>query len=248
VTSEARARAREEESSVTSSEPANELPRAPGDEATGGSVTGQASAGHAPGSADGTVEAPAGRRRRRRGAGDDGKADEAGAESRGRLSLPLVPTLAVLLLVLLAALGFLWFTRPGESAVTTDDYGQALQAARSGVVDLTSFDYLTLDDDIEQIRRVATGDLREESVAELDGRRQQITDLQAVVNTEIVGAGVTRADDADATVLMVIQSTQESTASPQAQMSRYRIQVTLEKVDGRWLLSGITGAGSAGDE
>ncbi len=165
-----------------------------------------------------------------------------------RPALPLVPLLAVLLVLLLAAGTYLWFTRPGESAVRTDDYAEALQAARSGVVDLTSFDHLTLDDDIEQARRVATGDLREESVAQLDERRQQITDVEAVVNTEVIGAGVTRADGDDATVLLVIESTQESTASPQAQIVRYRIQVDLEKTDGRWLLSGIKGTEGPGDE
>jgi hypothetical protein len=150
--------------------------------------------------------------------------------------------------VLLAAGAFLWFTRPGESAVRTDDYSEALQAARSGIVDLTSFDYLTLDDDIEQVRRVATGDLEEQSVAQLDTRRQEITDLKFVTSTEVVGAGVTRADGEDATVLLVIQSTQESAADPQAQIVRYRIEVTLEKEEGRWLLSGIKGTEGPGDE
>jgi hypothetical protein len=112
------------------------------------------------------------------------------------------------------------------------------------VVDLTSFDHLTLDDDIEQVRRVSVGDLREEAVAELDGRRDQITEAQAVVNTEVVGAGVTRADESSATVLLVIQSTQESSTSEQAQVVRYRIEVELEKSDGRWLLSGIKGTGT----
>jgi Mce-associated membrane protein len=114
------------------------------------------------------------------------------------------------------------------------------------VVDLTSFDYLTLDDDIEQVRRVATGDLRDEAVAELDSNRDQITQAEAVVNTEVVGAGVTRADDSAATVLLVIQSTQESNAAEQAQVVRYRIEVELGKSDGRWLLSGIKGTGTDG--
>jgi hypothetical protein len=187
-----------------------------------------------------------GRRSRRRGGGGDDDGGDVPSGRRG-LSIPLVPTLAVLLVLLLAGGAFLWFTRPGESAVRTGDYAEALQAARSGVVDLTSFDYLTLDDDIEQARRVTTGDLREESVAELDERRQEITDLQAVVNTEVVGAGVTRANGEDATVLLVIQSTQESAANPQAQIIRYRIEVTLEKVEGRWLLSGIKGTGPGND-
>jgi hypothetical protein len=173
---------------------------------------------------------------------------EPGRERVSRPSVPLVPTLLVLLLVLLAAGAFLWFTRPGESAVRTDDYAEALQAARSGIVDLTSFDYLTLDDDIEQVRRVATGDLEEATVDRLDTERQQITDLKAVWNTEVVGAGVTRADGEDATVLLVIQSTQESAANPQAQIVRYRIEVSLEKEEGRWLLSGIKGTGGPGND
>jgi hypothetical protein len=173
---------------------------------------------------------------------------EPGRERVSRPSVPLVPTLLVLLLVLLAAGAFLWSARPGESAVRTDDYAEALQAARSGIVDLTSFDYLTLDDDIEQVRRVATGDLEEATVDRLDTERQQITDLKAVWNTEVVGAGVTRADGEDATVLLVIQSTQESAANPQAQIVRYRIEVSLEKEEGRWLLSGIKGTGGPGND
>lgn len=182
-----------------------------------------------PGTERGTDEAVVGRSERGRSA------------SGTRLALPVVPLLAGLLALLVAVAGFLWFTRAEASAVTTEDYVEALQAARSGVVDLTSFDHLTLDDDIEQIRRVSTGDLREESVAQLDDRRQQIAESEAIVSTEIVGAGVTAADADSATVLMLIQATQESNGSEQAQIVKYRIQVELQKVDGRWLLSGITG-------
>ena len=220
MTSEARARARDEEA-VTSADPDARPTAAIDAEAP--------DAGHGAGVSD-----------------DDGTKDS--RRGRGRISFQLVPTLSVLLVLLLGAAAFLWFTRPGGSAVRTGHYAEALQAARSGVVDLTSFDYLTLDDDIEQARRVSTGDLREESVDQLDQRRQELTELQAVVNTEVVGAGVTRADDKDATVLLVIQSTQESAASPQAQIVRYRIEVTMEKSDGRWLLSGIKGTESPGDE
>ncbi|MGY1737626.1 hypothetical protein [Geodermatophilus sp. SYSU D00684] len=152
-----------------------------------------------------------------------------------------MPVLAVLLVLLLAAAGWLWLTREDESPVRTDSYVQVLQAARSGIVDLTSFDAVTIDDDIEQVRRVATGDLRDESLAQLQDRRQELVDAQAVVQTEVVGAGVVSADEDSGTVLLVIQSTQRSTASPQAQVLRYRIQVELVREDGRWLLSGISG-------
>ena len=182
----------------------------------------------APGSADGP-------------AGEEPREEDADRGSRRGLALPLVPTLAVLLVLLLAGCGYLWVTRPGGSAVRTDAYVGALQAARSGIVDVASFDYLTLDEDIQQIRRVTTGDLQKESIDQLDQRRQQITDSEAVVDTKVVGAAVGAADADTATVFAVIQSTQKSKASQQAQVQRYRIEVDLTRVDGRWLLSGITG-------
>jgi Mce-associated membrane protein len=170
-------------------------------------------------------------------AGDDDAAPPRG----GRLSVPLVPVLGGLLVLLLAATAFLWFTRPDPSSVRTADYVQVLEAARSGVVDLTSFDYLTLDDDIAQVKKIAIGDLQKESVDQLNSKRQDLTTQQAIVNTQVVGAAVTRADDSRGTVVLVIESTQQTKASTQPTVVRYRIEVQLQKVSGRWRLSGIAG-------
>ncbi|WP_347058032.1 hypothetical protein ABC795_15315 [Blastococcus sp. HT6-30] len=167
--------------------------------------------------------------------------DDAGTPDRARPAVPVVPLLGALLVLLVAAAVVLWLTRPEPSAIRTGDYVDALQAARSHVVDLTSFDHVTLDDDIRQIEQVATEELGRETIAQLDARRQQITESEAVVSTEVVGAGITRADVDDAVALMVIESTQRSNAAEQAQVLRYRIEVELAKVDDRWLLSAIRG-------
>lgn len=174
---------------------------------------------------------------------DDTAAGPAGGDggTRGRLSLPLVPVLGVLLVLLVAAAGFLWFTRPDDSPVSTDDYAAVLQSARSAVVDLASFDYLTVDDDLEQIRRVTTGDFSEQAVEEFEGQRENITQFEMVVNTEVIGAGVTQADEATATVMLLLEATSENAVDPQPVIEKSRVQVTLEKVDGRWLLTGISG-------
>lgn len=168
-------------------------------------------------------------------------ADEHPAAEADRAAVPVVPLLAVLLVVLLGAAAFLLATRPEPSTIRTDDYVDALQAARAHVVDLTSFDHVTLDDDIREIEQVATGELGEETVAQLEERRQQIVESEAVVSTEVVGAGITRADAGEATALLVIESTQKSNADQRAQLLRYRIEVELTEVDGRWLLSAIRG-------
>jgi Mce-associated membrane protein len=155
----------------------------------------------------------------------------------------LTRALAVLLVLLIAALGYLWFTRPAPSSIQRGDYVGALEGARSGIIDLTSFDYLTFDDNLRQIKAVTTGDLQTESLKALNDRRKDITSSQAVVSTKVIegGAGVTKATSKAATVVLVIETTQKTKASTQAQVTRYRIEVQMSKVNGRWLLSGISG-------
>ena len=209
--------------------------------------------------ADATEDGPAKRRRgprRRRAAAADDDADGAADEEtepdddvdrgrRVRSTGPLVTVLAVLLVLLLAAGGWLFFTRPKASSVRTADYVAVLQAARSEIVDLTSFDYLTLDEDIAKVKRITTGDLQKEAVDQLNKTRQDVTTAQAVVSTEVIGAAVTSADDENGTVVLFIQSTQKNNTVSQAQVLQYHVEAKLTKVDGRWLLSGIQGRGGA---
>jgi hypothetical protein len=176
------------------------------------------------------------------GAADDGSSTPTRRRDGGAVTL-LARALAVLLVLLLAALGYLWVTRPATSSIRVADYVGALEGARSGVVDLTSFDYLTLDDNVRQIKAVTTGDLQKESVDKLNQSRKSITDSQAVFSTKVLegGAGVTKATSTAATVVMVIETTQKTKASTQAQVTRFRIEVQMSKINGRWLLSGISG-------
>jgi Mce-associated membrane protein len=170
---------------------------------------------------------------------DDGM-HPAGRRS-GRFWAPLVAVLAVLLLLLLGAVGYLWFSRPSASSVRTADYVAVLTQGRQDVVDLTSFDYQTIDQDIAQVRKVSVGTLQKDSVDLLQKGRQQFTDQQVVVNTEVVSAAVTQAGDGTGRLTLVIQSTQRTKASATPKISRYRIQADLQKSGDRWLLSGITG-------
>ena len=172
--------------------------------------------------------------------------NEATAASGGGRRAPfalLAQALAVLLVLLLAGLGYLWVTRPAASSIRVADYVGALEGARSDVVDLTSFDYLTLDDDLRQIQAVTTGDLRKESTDRLNASRKTLLDSQAVTNAKVIegGAGVTKATSNAATVVLVIEATQKTKASTQARVTRYRIEAQMTKVNGRWLLSGISG-------
>ncbi|NYJ04819.1 hypothetical protein [Petropleomorpha daqingensis] len=256
MTSEARERALAEDDTVlvtdaeerSGDEPAAEEARSQADEPT------EKAEETALQDQDDEVAEPAkgrrGLRRRRAAAADEEDAeelepadDEDDTDRRRRGAGALTTGLAVLLVLLLAGGAWLWFTRPKTSSVHTGDYVAVLQAARSEIVDLTSFDYLTLDDDIAQAKRITTGDLQKEVVAQLNKTRADVTNAQAVVSTEVIGAAVTKADDEHGTVVLFIQSTQKNNQVSQAQVLQYQVEANLTKVGDRWLLSGIQGQG-----
>lgn len=166
---------------------------------------------------------------------------------RVRRSVPrikITPTAVVAaLLVLLLALGsWLYLTRPvGRSAIELTDFDEILSAARSGVVDVTSFDYLTLDQDIDEIEAVTTGALREEVLGTLNERRSQLVIDQQVSSTEVIAASLTAASPNQAAAFIVLRVRQMSLLTPEETVGGYRVEVTLEFVDGRWLLSELIG-------
>jgi Mce-associated membrane protein len=57
----------------------------------------------------------------------------------------------------------------------------------------------------------------------LNRTRRQVTDAQAVVSTEVVGAAVTRADREPGTVVLFIRSTQKNNTLKQAQVLQFQV-------------------------
>lgn len=171
-----------------------------------------------------------------------GARTERPSRPRIKLRLNLTAAVAAVLVILVGVGSWLFLTRPiGRSPIELTAFDEILSAARSGVVDVTSFDYLTLDQDLAEIEAVTTGDLRDELFGTLDSRREQLVTDQQVSSTEVIAASLTGASPRQATALIVLRARQKSLLTPQETVTRYRVEVTLEFVDGSWLLSGLTG-------
>ncbi|MGH3519908.1 MAG: VirB8/TrbF family protein [Haloechinothrix sp.] len=161
-----------------------------------------------------------------------------GTREGGRGPKPLLVTLAVTLVMLLAAavtFGVLWFLERSAAAERDD----ALAAAEVYAIDLTTYNYGRIDENFERVQANST-----EKFAETYGDvSEQLSDLlkehKADSQGEVLTAGVAEFDGNKAVVLVFVDQTITNTNSPQPKIDRNRMVLTLLDVDGEWKLDEV---------
>jgi Mce-associated membrane protein len=149
------------------------------------------------------------------------------------------------LVVLLAVTGgVLWFGARSASAESATR-AEALAAARQEAVNLTSQDYRTVDADLRRMVDGATGQLRADLEQRSAETKQVVVKNKAMARGVAVDAGLVVLDGAAATVVVAVDSTVSSTGAPAANR-RYRFQLDLTRVGGRWLVANLTAVGLTG--
>lgn len=161
-----------------------------------------------------------------------------GAVGSARHGRALPGGLAVAVALLLAASGYF--------AVQTYQQGQEEQrrqdivaAARQTALNFTSLDYRRYDRDSKNVLKNATGDFKRQFA----GQTKQLTKLVAanksVSQGRVIEAGIARADERSARVLIVADSKVTNTAAKKGQARNYRLQLDLVLERGRWLTSDV---------
>jgi Mce-associated membrane protein len=146
--------------------------------------------------------------------------------------------LAAAVALLLAASGYL--------AVQTYQQSQEEQrrqdivaAARQTALNFTSLDYRHYDRDSRNVLKGATGDFKRQ----FRGQTKELTKLVAanksVSQGRVIEAGIARADERSARVLIVADSKVTNTAAKQGQARNYRLQLDLVLEDGKWMTSDV---------
>ncbi|CAL9461514.1 MULTISPECIES: hypothetical protein [Streptomyces] len=154
---------------------------------------------------------------------------------RGRLLLTVLTALAVLLTGLASYFGLQLYQRHQEDRRHRD----VLAAARQMTVNFTSIDYRHYERDGENVLKGATGDFREQFAAQTEELTKLVAENKSVSKGHVLEAGVVRADERSARVLVVADSRVTNTAAPEGQVRNYRLQLDLVHEDGRWLTSDI---------
>lgn len=166
-----------------------------------------------------------------------------------RLRRWALPALAVLLAVAAGLLAFLWQQEARENA----DREAVAEVAERFTQNLITFDYRTLDADIERIRKDATGSFQGElDVAfggDIDAFREALREAQAESSGSVLGSIVQTLEGDSARVLVVADQRIQNAETPEPRTIPRRIELTLVETSEGWKVDrveasgGLTGGG-----
>ncbi|MFD8546275.1 hypothetical protein [Streptomyces sp. NPDC059649] len=163
-------------------------------------------------------------------------ATEAARAARESRVLPVV--LAGVLAVLVALSGF-FGVRLYQQHEEEQRNQDILAAARQSAVNFTSLDYRHYDRDSKNVLKGATGDFKEQFTARTKELTKLVADNKSVSEGHVLEAGIAKAGDTSAQVLVVADGKVTNVAAPQGQARNYRLQLDLVLEGGRWLTSNV---------
>ncbi|ATW52929.1 hypothetical protein CGZ69_29715 [Streptomyces peucetius subsp. caesius ATCC 27952] len=157
------------------------------------------------------------------------------AARRGR-ALPA--TLAVATVAATALSGWLC-VEVYEQRAQTQRHQDILAAARQSALNFTSLDYRHYDRDSKNVLKGATGDFEEQFASQTAELTKLVASNKSVSEGQVLEAGIARADERSARVLVVADSKVTNSAAPEGQSRTYRLQLDLVLERGRWLTSNV---------
>lgn len=166
----------------------------------------------------------------------------ASARSARGLSARVLPVLMGLLAAALAGL-VAWSAVLGADAFEQRQQEaqrqQALHAARQVAVNLLSLDYRTIDRDIDRVLNGTTGQFRDQFASRTGVVEQVLPEAEAASEAQIHSAGVSSMDGDSAEVMLIADATVRNANQEEPRNVHYRLSLTVERQDGRWLVSEV---------
>ncbi|MDV2477062.1 hypothetical protein F8M49_20165 [Rhodococcus zopfii] len=152
----------------------------------------------------------------------------------------VVGTVATAVIAITAAVvaGVSWSILRTEQASQERDE-QIVATARQVVVNLVTLRHQSADEDLQRVADGTTGQFRDQFTGAAGSFDDVLSQGQVESTGEVKEAGLVEADDRHAVVLAAVTSTVKNTEAPDGERRMYRMKVTLDAVDGRWLVSDV---------
>lgn len=147
---------------------------------------------------------------------------------------------AVLVVASLSLLIALYFTYWPDRPVTDTARQSVVDAAKEGTAAVYTYSADTIDKDIASAQSHLTGDFLSQYQQYVDSPAPSDAKKNAVKTAAtVVGAALMKLDPGSADVLLFINQTTTSASNPATTMASRSIQVTMMKVNGKWLISSM---------
>ncbi|GAA3530505.1 hypothetical protein GCM10022234_29620 [Aeromicrobium panaciterrae] len=144
--------------------------------------------------------------------------------------------LSLLLALVVGALAYV-LLRPGND--DTSARRDALEAATTAAIDLTTYDHDHLDRDFAWVDDRATASFAKEYAAANKPLRAIITKLEAHAVGTVVEASATMQDSSRAKVLLFVDQTITNGTDDKTRTERNRVVMSMVKRDGTWLVDDV---------
>jgi Mce-associated membrane protein len=130
-------------------------------------------------------------------------------------------------------------TVPSDQSVDQAS-GAARAAAERAIVPILSYDAAHLDESKAAAEGYLTGGYRKEYAKLFDGViAANAPSTGTVVEADLVSSGVVRADDDRVQVFLLVDQSRTNKAEKKPVFYKNWVTVTMEKVNGDWLVSGL---------
>lgn len=149
----------------------------------------------------------------------------------------------VVLVLLVAAVSvgvILLINQNNRLQAVEDARRDALAAAQSHAEELLSYDYRTIEADVDRAAAATTGNFRKEYVGTFENVLfEQAKNTHAVVDAQVRAASVVRATPDQAVVLLFVNQATTKKTADETKIDQPRVQMTLKKVGDKWLVSKV---------
>lgn len=147
--------------------------------------------------------------------------------------------LSAVVVLLGVVVGWLWWldhrNSQAEAARTT-----AQQTAREQVVTVLSYDFRSIEEDLQRARAALTEQFSTEFITEANEVTVPAAREQSVITrADVIASSVVRAEPEEVVLLMFLNQRTQSSQSEAVQLSAHRVVLTMTRFEGRWLISDL---------
>jgi Mce-associated membrane protein len=149
---------------------------------------------------------------------------------------------SILAVALVIAVVFLTLTQLSLNNENSLDSARtsALAAATSYTVDLASYNYRNLNQDFGKVLAESTPTFKQNFAESSEALKTAIVRYHASAVANVVGAGLVSANNSRAVVLVFLNQTVDNTLQKNKPTTENRVEITLLRSGGRWLIDQVT--------